>query len=463
MILAAALATALATVPAPPLPVIQPLARSAPRFVRLRLDVVAYGVPGHGEIVIDRRTGRFVRRFDTGPTSEQQGFDGKRAWLADATGMARVQGNADQRGAIAVASYLFARAPVRAPSRPLHLELQPGRPLAARVSQPVGEDVVTVSFDEYGSAAGLRLPFAFSQKSNNGVWTARVRAVEVLRNVPPSAFAPPAPPHDATLAAMTRLALGADNAVDVRIDGAGPLRFMVDTGGQNVITPEAARRLDLTVVGEGRIGGAGASIEPIRFTRVHRMRLGRAELRDQPFLVLELGAAAPFDGIIGYELFARFAVRLDLAHRTLDLAPSVAAYGTSGTTVAMTFDDRQPQVAGAIDGIPAALTLDTGSGEAVALNTPFCRAHDLVHRYDVTPRGMLYAGVGGEVDGWLAKAREVRLGQVTIRDVRLALTDARAGVEIDPSIAGNVGDQVLRRFRIVFDYAHQVLRFDSPR
>ena len=123
-------------------------------------------------MLIDRRTGRFVRRFDTGPTSEREGFDGARAWRADATGLARVQGNVDQRGAILADSYLFARAPApaavvvegggarvryRGVSRALDLAPQPDRPLLARCAQPVGEDVVTTSFDAYGSAAGLRL------------------------------------------------------------------------------------------------------------------------------------------------------------------------------------------------------------------------------------------------------------------------------------------------------------------
>lgn len=460
---------------APPIPVVQPLSSSAPRYVRLRLDVVAYGVPGHGELLIDRETGRFVRRFTTGPTSEQQGFDGTRAWLADATGMPRIQGNVDQRGAIAAASYVFARAPRPASlafargvprltfagvSRPIDVASGGRRGFVGRVVQPVGEDLIELRFDDYRSAAGLRLPFAFSQRSNNGVWRARVRAVEPLRSVPAAVFAPPEPPRDATLTATTRLTIGADNAVEVRIDGGQPLRFMVDTGGQNVITPQAARRLDLDVVGAGRVGGAGAAIEPVRFTRVRSLRVGAAELRDQPFLVLALGAGAPFDGIIGYELFARFAARLDLEHRTLELAPSAAAFG-NGTAVPMAFDDRQPQVEGAIDGLPGAFTLDTGSAEGVDLGTPFVRAHDLAHRYPVGARMMLYNGLGGEVDGWLTRGKELRLGPVVTRDVRLALTDARAGVEIDPSTAGNVGDLVLRRFVIVFDYRRGVLRFET--
>ena len=55
----------------------------------LHLAVNAYGVRGSGTVAIDRATGRFLRRFNAGPASEQEGFDGVRAWRADATGMAR--------------------------------------------------------------------------------------------------------------------------------------------------------------------------------------------------------------------------------------------------------------------------------------------------------------------------------------------------------------------------------------
>src|SRR5437762_3214079 len=71
------------------------------RFVIMQGDVNAYGVPGTAVIVVDRQTGRFARRFKAGPASEQEGFDGARAWRADATGMARVQGNTGERREIA--------------------------------------------------------------------------------------------------------------------------------------------------------------------------------------------------------------------------------------------------------------------------------------------------------------------------------------------------------------------------
>jgi hypothetical protein len=459
----------------PPLPAVRAMSANAARYVRLHLDVVAYGIPGRGEILIDRDAGRFVRRFDAGPASDREGFDGVRAWRADATGMARVQGNVDQRGAIVAASYLYARAPrpaaadafggsvrvrYRGLSRAIDVRAVGG--MLAEARRPVGEDTVFTTFGSYRTVAGLSLPFALSEQSSNGTWTARVRTVELLRRVPRDAFAPPPAPHDATLTQLTRIPLDAGEVIAARINGAASMRFLLDTGGQNVITTQAAARLGLTLAGRGGVGGAGAGITPTRYTTVHSMRIGAAEVRDQPFLVLDLGPSAPFDGILGYELFARFAARIDFARHTLELAPSETAFGTRGTAVPMVFDDRQPQVSGAIDGLPAALTIDTGSDEAVDVNTPFVRAHRLDRVYHVTPRGMLFYGVGGGVDGWRATARELRLGNVVVHDVRLALTDARAGVEMDPSIGANVGDQVLHRFTIVFDYRHALLRFMSP-
>jgi hypothetical protein len=460
----------------PPLPAVRATSANAPRYVRLQLDVVAYGIPGRGEILIDRDGGRFVRRFDAGPVSDREGFDGVRAWRADSTGMARVQGNADQRGAIVAASYLYARAPRPATAEAFHGSVRLGYRglsrtmdvrgaaggLLAEARRGVGEDTVSTTFAGYRAVAGLRVPFALSEQSSNGTWTARVRSVEPLRVVPRDAFAPPPAPHDATLAQVTRIPIDPGEVIAVRINGGAPMRFLLDTGGQNVITPQAAVRLGMILSGRGSVGGAGAGIAPTSYTTARTVRIGEAELRDQPFVVLNLGPSAPFEGIVGYELFARFAARLDFARHTLELAPSATAFGTRGTAVPMVFDDRQPQVSGAIDGLPAAITIDTGSDEAVDVNTPFVRAHRLEQTYHVTPRGMLFYGVGGGVDGWRATARELRLGNVVVRDVRLALTDARAGVETDPSVAANVGDQVLHRFTIVFDYRNGLLRFMSP-
>jgi hypothetical protein len=452
----------------PNLPVIRALAPNAARFVRLRLDVTAYGIAGHGEIVVDRSTGHYVRRFDAGPVSEREGWDGVRPWRADATGMPRVQGNADERAAIVQWANLLAPVDPAArehPSRAPEIVADPATGAVASIVRHVGQAAERTTFAEHRSVNGFSVPFAIVDTSENGTWSARVLAVETPQAVSDSAFVPPREPRDATLHGVeTVQTIGAPDVpvIPVSVNGAPPLRFVLDTGGQNVISPDAARRAGLEAVGEGTVGGAGAALAKTRYATARSVRVGSAEMRDQPFVVLDFGKNAPIDGIVGYELFARFAARIDLQRGRVELARDARSLSASGVAVPMAFDERQPQVGGALDGIPGVMTIDTGSASAVDVNTPFSVAHNLRARYHADVEGYPISGVGGPVHAYFAHAAELRLGDLRVRDVNLLLTDARAGAEANPTIAANIGDQVLRRFNLVIDYRAATIHFEPP-
>jgi len=440
-----------------------------PRYLRLRLDVTVYGVPGHGEIVVDRTLGRFVRRFDAGPVSEREGWDGVRAWRADATGMPRIEGNVDDRGEIRAWTRLLAPASGDAScdcgSRAPDVAADPATGRVTRVTLHVGQDTQHVSFADYRRADSLVVPHTIENASENGTWTARVRAVETPRTVEPNAFAPPPEPHDATLSGVASVPIAhgmISPVVEVSVNGEPPLRFLFDTGGQNAISPSAAQRIGLNVIGAGTVAGGGPALANVRYASARSVRIGTAELRDQPFVVLDFGANAPIDGIIGYELLARFAARLDFANESLQLAADPRAFPGTGITVPMTLVDRQPQVDGALDGIPGAVTIDTGSESSADVYGPFVRAHDLIAHYHAFPMGSPMRGVGGSVRASLGRADELRLGELRIRTVALLLTDATAGAEANPTIAVNLGDRVLRRYTLVFDYRGGTIRFDTP-
>lgn len=452
----------------PNLPVIRALSPNAARFVRLRLDVTAYGIAGHGEIVVDRSTGHYVRRFDAGPVSEREGWDGARPWRADATGMPRVQGNSDERAAIVEWADVLAPVDPAArehPSRPPEIAADPVGADVTSIVRHVGQALERTTFADYRNASGFAVPFAIADTSENGTWSARVLGVDTPRAVPESAFAPPREPRDATLRGVeTVQTIGPPDlpVIPVSVNGSAPLRFVLDTGGQNVISPDAARRVGLEALGEGTVGGAGAALAKIRYATAHSVRVGGAEMRDQPFVVLDFGRIAPIDGIVGYELFARFAARIDLQRGRVDLARDARSLSATGVAVPMAFDERQPQVEGALDGIPGTMTIDTGSGSSIDVNTPFVVAHDLRTRYHAAVEGYPISGVGGAVHAYFAHANELRLGDVRVRDVNLLLTDARAGAEANPTIAANVGDQVLRRFNLVIDYRASTIHFETP-
>lgn len=68
--------------------------------LRLQLEVREYGLRGRGVMVVDRRNGRYMRRFDVGPAGASEGYDGRDVWTADAANNAYVQGNAGTRGEV---------------------------------------------------------------------------------------------------------------------------------------------------------------------------------------------------------------------------------------------------------------------------------------------------------------------------------------------------------------------------
>jgi hypothetical protein len=461
------------------LPVIAPAhdGGAAPRYLRMQLAVVAYGVRGTGELLVDRATGRFVRRLDAGPASEREGWDGERAWRADASGMARVEGNLDQRDAIRAFADALVHLPagarvvraadgteqvrVRDLARGIDVVRDPISGLVTAIVRYPGATRDRTVFADQRTVDGLVVPFALTDVSIDGVWHADVVGLTTPAHVAPSAFAPPPAPRDTALHGTTSVAL--DPSFDlpvlrVRVNGGPPLRFLLDTGGQNVITPAAAARCGMQPVGAGTVDGTGPGIAPIQFATARTEQIGGALFRDQPFVVLDLGAALPVDGIVGYEVLARVAARLDLTRHRLDLAPSAAAFGAAGVREPFVFDEREPQVEGALDGIPGTEAVDTGNDNYVEVDTPFVRAHDLLRRYHAIPDRGGVVGVGGAIDEFIARARALRIGNLVVPDVAIGLTTSRRGEETDPSVAMQIGDPVWRRFVVIFDYPNQLIR-----
>jgi hypothetical protein len=408
----------------------------------LSLAVNAYGVPGTGTLIVDSR-GNFTRTFSAGPASEREGWNGRDAWRADATGFARVQGDLAERNEI------------RGWSRAFRGALFAG---TAQTQTASSQEHVRISFSGLHRVAGAWIPQTMVARSDtNGTWTARVTAVR--RSAAADAdFSPPPPPHDATLRGDTTsvpFEMRGSPVLIVRIDGL-PVRVYADSGGQNVLTETAARRASMHVVGGGMVAGGGGTA-PIRYAWASSIHVGNAVLTHQPFIVLP-DASLPGDvgGIIGYEVFARFAARFDEPQKTLTLARAASAFGPPVHVVPFAYIDRQPEVAGAIDGIPGPVSIDTGSSLTGAVNASFVKQHDLLRRLQARVTAQA-GGVGGRYPIFLVRAHSLRVGAETVADPLLDLK-TQPGVWDAGGPIVNLGFAMLQRWIVVLDYAHQQLQ-----
>jgi hypothetical protein len=211
-----------------------------------------------------------------------------------------------------------------------------------------------------------------------------------------------------------------------------------------------ARRLRLHVVGDGKAGGFGPGVVSRRYTTVKRLRIGDAELRDQPFAVIP-GDNDGIDGTIGCEIMQRFAVRFDFRGGRVELSRDIDAFAVTAAPIPMRLSGCEPEIDGALDGLPGALGIDTGDANSLLVMAPFVKAHRLVERYKANDL-IVSGAVAGFAAGLRAQAKTVRLGPVVVHDVPMELSIMSKGAANDPTELGNVGIKILSRFEPVFDY-----------
>jgi len=255
--------------------------------------------------------------------------------------------------------------------------------------------------------------------------------------------------------------------VDVSINGRGPFPLMFDTGAQDALTPETAAALGLRTEGSGTARDSGGDRVAITFTRVGSIRVGGAEMTDQPVAVLGLpkyltdrGSRPPLAGFIGYELLARFAVRLDYDAKTLTLTPGQNFhYDGKGERVPLAFTGRTPVVPAAADGTSGRFVVDTGSIGALTLRREFVEAHDLEARHPVTVR-IKSLGAAGPFEAILLRLDRFDIGDSRIERPATRFPSIRGEGLPFTDVDGSIGYEILRQFVLTFDDSRRGLWFE---
>lgn len=253
--------------------------------------------------------------------------------------------------------------------------------------------------------------------------------------------------------------------VEARINGVGPFAMIFDTGGANIITPEAARRLGLGLRDRFSTNGVGEAEQPAWRTRIAQAALGDIRMADLDFTVLSLEdirRAIGFDrldGLVGHELLRRFIVRIDYDRSELVFAePSAApAAWFSGTELAFEFVENLPRVRARVDGLDIRAIIDTGDRSSLTLFGPFVADHGLRERGDPALRAVTGWGVGGPVPADVRRSGLLELSGFALRNVTTRMPLTQSGAFASRFADANIGNGVLKRFAVTFDYGRQRL------
>jgi len=257
--------------------------------------------------------------------------------------------------------------------------------------------------------------------------------------------------------------------IPVTVDGKA-MRFVFDTGGRNLLTQQAAKKLHLKSRGRLKMIPGGKNRPPTAVGVVRSIDVGgKVTMRHQKILVVGLPGfwkteGARLDGLVGKELLNRFVVRIDYADRKLTfMEPSAFDAGKAGQAVPIVgFMGGDPLVRAKLDGIAATLVVDTGSHEPLLLFKPFADKHKLIARYKTTPETVVGWGFGGKIAGRAARGCKLELGRVRYRDPVLVLAGSAKGATGIKQIAGDLGGPVLRHYTVTFDYPDRKIYLKAP-
>lgn len=248
--------------------------------------------------------------------------------------------------------------------------------------------------------------------------------------------------------------------VPVHIEGRGPYRFLLDTGAQNtVIASSLARELSLAPGGRAQVVGV-AGRQSVETVEVGEILLGRRSAAVlAPLLEREhIGA----DGILGIDSLQGQRVLLDFRRNLIAVDQPGSIAGDSGYEIIVRAKRRGGQLIvtnADVDGVRTMVVIDTGA-EATVGNPALQRA--LSRRVDAVP-ALLSSVTGQSVMADVGMARVLRLGDLDIRNVGIAFTNAPAFEQLDLSDrpALLLGMRELRAFRrVAIDFTTRKVLFD---
>ncbi|MEX2244793.1 MAG: aspartyl protease family protein [Fimbriimonadaceae bacterium] len=250
-------------------------------------------------------------------------------------------------------------------------------------------------------------------------------------------------------------------AVHPTIGGKDVGWFLLDSGaGGMVIDSAAAKELGAERYGELNVGGVGGVLES-GYYDLSDFTLGPATVKKMRFIDLDLGQigtvfGVKIAGIVGFDFFRRAVVEVDVEDgRVAVFSPHMYGNSRAGWE-RLILDGKHPTATAEFEnGYTGIFRLDTGANGTVTFNIPTVEKHKLLDGRVVTETAL--GGVGGMVPVKQGKIKYFTLGGKRFENVTSIFAYQKQGLFDDGFLDGNIGQDLLKPFRAVFDYPNERL------
>jgi hypothetical protein len=254
--------------------------------------------------------------------------------------------------------------------------------------------------------------------------------------------------------------MGGRPVVELKINGKGPYRFVLDTGAvTTVVSEELSRELSLTAPAGMQVAAVGGGTPPA-IVLIHDVRFGDAVLVDMIAAVMPLsgllkGENAP-RGVLSAASFPGYLLTCDYPGKRISIKKGALDSADSQNSFQYREDQVLPVVPIRIAGHATEVHLDTGSGFGLTLPVKFLAELPLASQPKES--GKVRTG-GGEFPVSIARVD----GTIELGKYKLDLDDVRfSDASPGPGPAtGNIGYDVLRHFVVTFDSKNRRIRLEQ--
>jgi len=261
--------------------------------------------------------------------------------------------------------------------------------------------------------------------------------------------------------------------IPVTINGRITVKFILDSGVQNCILTEplVASLLNLTYdrtitfTAPGQADSILAHVAKnvqLKLPGIEGQGISMLVL-DQDYLNLSNQLGTEVFGIIGYELFSRFIIEVNYDKKVVKFyEPNFFNPKKYYEKVPLIVRGTKPYMAAEITQkngtkMNVALMVDSGASHAILLDQS---TSQLIHIPEKNLEASLGKGLGGDIEGVVARVDKVKIGKYSFDDV-IASYPNEGSYGLVPEEAerrnGTVGGEILSRFNHIYDYFSQTL------
>lgn len=257
--------------------------------------------------------------------------------------------------------------------------------------------------------------------------------------------------------------------VPVVLNGALPLKFILDTGVRTAILTEKTFTdiLNLAYSRKYTISGPGGE-QAIDAYITNNVSLelpgvsGRGHallVLGQDYLELRNYLGTDVHGILGYELFSRFIIEVDYDKKVMTLSvPTRFKKNRKFQSIPIKIEDTKPYMTTSVvlaDGtqLTAKLLVDSGASHGLMLEPT---SDPRIQVPDSTVSSVIGRGLGGEITGKIGRIRSIKIGTYEIANAIANFPDPNSyfdSLKLGATARnGAIGGEILSRFTVIFNF-----------